>query len=234
MLWSLAGPLPGVAVSSWPAAFAVTVLAAIVSVFLRPLVLFASRRMGILAFALTFLLNAVALLVSDRAVPGVRVDGLLPALGAAVAVAIGNTIVSWILSLGEDDSLYGHLVKRLARARGLIDASTTPGLLVVQVDGLSMPVIQTAIRTGRMPFAASLLRSASHKLVEWRCRVPSMTSASQAGILLGASDDIPASAGSAATSTSSTSRWCHRPASLIRPARGRCRSSSRRCPSRGP
>jgi uncharacterized membrane protein YvlD (DUF360 family) len=192
VLWVLAGPLPGVAVSSWPAAFAVTVLAAIVSVFLRPIVLFASRRLGILAFLLTFMLNAVALLLSDRVVPGVLVEGLLPALAAAVGVAIGNTIVSWALSLGEDDSFYGHLLKRLARARGLIDESTTPGLLVVQVDGLSMPVLQTAIRTGRMPFVASLLRSGSHRLVEWRCRVPSMTSASQAGILLGASDDIPA------------------------------------------
>jgi uncharacterized membrane protein YvlD (DUF360 family) len=192
VLWLLAGPLPGVAVSSWPAAFSVTVLAAVVSVFLRPIVLFVSRRLGILAFLFTFLLNAVALLISDRAVPGVEVNGLLPALAAAMGVAIGNTVVSWVLSLGEDDSFYGQLSKRLARARGLIDASTTPGLLVVQVDGLSMPVLQAAIRTGRMPFAASLLKTGSHRLVEWRCRVPSMTSASQAGILLGASDDIPA------------------------------------------
>jgi uncharacterized membrane protein YvlD (DUF360 family) len=192
VLWVIAGPLPGVTVSSWPSAFAITVLAAVVSVLLRPVVLFAARRLGILAFLLTFLLNAVALLVSDRVVPGVRVDGLLPALGAAIGVAIGNTIVSWVLSLGEDDSFYGNLLKRLARARGLIDEATTPGLLVIQVDGLAMPILQTAIRTGRMPYLASLLRSGSHRLVEWRCRVPSMTSASQAGILLGASDDIPA------------------------------------------
>jgi uncharacterized membrane protein YvlD (DUF360 family) len=192
VLWVIAGPLPGVTVPSWPEAFAITVVAAVVSVFLRPIVLFAARRLGLLAFVLTFLLNAVALLLSNRVVPGVEVDGLLPALGAAVGVAIGNTIVSWVLSLGEDDSFYGNLLKRLARARGLIDPSTTPGLLVVQVDGLSMPVLQAAIRTGRMPFLASLLRSGSHRLVEWRCRVPSMTSASQAGILLGRSDDIPA------------------------------------------
>jgi uncharacterized membrane protein YvlD (DUF360 family) len=192
VLWLLAGPLPGVAVASWPAAFAVTVVAAAVSVFLRPIVLFASSRFGVLAFTLTFLLNAIALLVADRVVPGVRVDGLLPALAAAVGVAVGNTVVSWILSVGEDDSFYNLLLKRLARARGLIDEATTPGLLVIQVDGLSMPILQTAIRTGRMPFVASRLRSGSHKLVEWRCRVPSMTSASQAGVLLGASDDIPA------------------------------------------
>jgi len=192
VLWLIAGPLPGVSVSSWPAAFAITVLAALVSVFLRPIVLFAARRLGLAAFLLTFLLNAVALLLADRAVPGVVVDGLGPAILAAIGVAVGNTIVSWVLSLGEDDSFYGNLLKRLARSRGLIDRSTTPGLLVVQVDGLSMPVLQAAIRTGRMPYVAELVGSGSHRLLEWRCHVPSMTSASQAGILLGASDDIPA------------------------------------------
>jgi uncharacterized membrane protein YvlD (DUF360 family) len=193
VLWLIAAPLPGLSVASWPSAFLVTVLAAVVSVFARPIVLFAARRLGILAVLLTFLLNAIALLAADRVVPGVSVSGGLPAaLAAAILVAVGNTIVSWVLSLGEDDSFYGHLLKRLARARGLIDTATTPGLLVVQVDGLAAPILQSAVRTGRMPFVASLLRSGSHRLVEWRCRVPSMTSASQAGILLGASDDIPA------------------------------------------
>ena len=191
-LWLLAGPLPGVTVASWPAAFSVTVLAALVSVFVRPLVLFAARRIGALAFLLTFLLNAVALRIADGAVPGVQVSGLLPALVAAIGIAVGNTVISWVLSLNEDDSFYGHLLKRLARDRGVIDASVSPGVLVVQVDGLAAPVLRTALRTGRMPFVAELLRSGSHRLVEWRCRVPSMTSASQAGILHGHADDIPA------------------------------------------
>ncbi|HJW22614.1 MAG TPA: alkaline phosphatase family protein, partial [Candidatus Limnocylindrales bacterium] len=72
-----------------------------------------------------------------------------------------------------------------------VDDTSTPGLLCIQVDGLSAPVLREAVRAGRMPFIAGLLRD-SHRLFEWRCRVPSMTSASQAGILLGCSDDIPA------------------------------------------
>ena len=191
-LWLIAGPLPGVSVSSWPAAFSVTVLAALVSVFIRPAILFAARRLGIVAFVLTFLLNAVALLVADRFVPGVVVSGLLPAAVAAIGVAVGNTIISWILSLNDDDSFYGNVLKRLARDRGQLEPGGAPGLLVIQVDGLSTPVLRTALRSGRMPFVAELLRSSSHRLIEWRCRVPSMTSASQAGILLGHDDDIPA------------------------------------------
>jgi uncharacterized membrane protein YvlD (DUF360 family) len=192
VLWLLAGPLPGVDIPSWPAAFGVTVVAAVVSVFIRPLLLFGATRFGAIAFALTLGLNAATLLLAARLVPGATIDGLLPALLAAVAVAVGNTIVTWLLSLNGDDSFYGYLRVVLARDRGLVDTATTPGLLVIQVDGLSAPVLESAVRTGRMPFLGNLIRSGSHRLIEWRCQVPSMTSASQAGILLGRADDIPA------------------------------------------
>ncbi|HET9681776.1 MAG TPA: alkaline phosphatase family protein, partial [Candidatus Limnocylindrales bacterium] len=122
---------------------------------------------------------------------GAEIDGPIWALLAAVGVVIGNTIVTWLLSLNGDDSYYAALQMRLARDRGLVDDATTPGLLCIQVDGLSAPVLREAVRAGRMPFVGALLRD-SHRLLEWRCRVPSMTSASQAGILLGSSDDIPA------------------------------------------
>ncbi len=191
-LYLLAAPLPGIAVASWPAAFAVTILAAVVSVFVRPLLLFAARGLGAVAFLLTFVLNAVALRLADGLVPGVELEGFLPAFFAATLVAVGNTAVSWLLSLDDEDSFYGHLLKRLARDRGLVDERDTPGIVIVQVDGLAAPILRTAIRTGRMPFVAGLIRSGSHRLVEWRCRAPSMTSASQAGILHGDSGDIPA------------------------------------------
>jgi uncharacterized membrane protein YvlD (DUF360 family) len=191
VLWLLAGPLPGVDIPTWPAAFAVVVVAAIASALVRPLVLWAAARIGALAFVLTIVVSAAVYLVSAGIVPGAAISGPVPALVAAIGVVIGNTIVTWLLSLNGDDSYYAALQMRLARDRGLVDDSTTPGLLCIQVDGLSAPVLREAVRAGRMPFVAGLLRD-SHRLLEWRCRVPSMTSASQAAILLGSSDDIPA------------------------------------------
>lgn len=191
VLWLLAGPLPGVDIPTWPAAFAVVVVAAIVSALVRPLVLWVASRFGAAAFVLAVLVSAAVYLVAAGIVPGASISGPLPALVAAVGVVIGNTIVTWLLSLNGDDSYYMALQMRLARDRGFVDDTTTPGLLCIQVDGLSAPVLREAVRAGRMPFVGGLLRD-SHRLVEWRCRVPSMTSASQAGILLGRSDDIPA------------------------------------------
>ena len=48
------------------------------------------------------------------------------------------------------------------------------------------------IRAGRVPTMARWLRTATHRLTPWECQLPSQTSASQAGILLGANDGIPA------------------------------------------
>jgi uncharacterized membrane protein YvlD (DUF360 family) len=191
VLWLLAGPLPGVDIPTWPAALAVVVVAAVVQALVRPLVLWVASRFGAAAFALAVFISAAVYLLSALIVPGASISGPLPALIAAIGVVIGNTIVTWLLSINGDDSYYAALQVRLARDRGLVDPAATPGLLCIQVDGLAAPVLSEAVRAGRMPFVAEMLR-ASHRLIEWRCRVPSMTSASQAGILLGSSDDIPA------------------------------------------
>ncbi len=60
-----------------------------------------------------------------------------------------------------------------------------PGLLVVQVDGLSLPVLQQAIRAGRVPVLGRLVRDGEAKLHPWIAMLPPTTPASQAGILHG-------------------------------------------------
>jgi hypothetical protein len=53
-------------------------------------------------------------------------------------------------------------------------------------------VLQRAIRDGSAPQLARWLELGTHRLVEWETDLSSQTGASQAGILLGANDDIPA------------------------------------------
>ena len=48
------------------------------------------------------------------------------------------------------------------------------------------------VRAGRVPYLASLLRSRQARLTPWEALLPSQTSASQAGILHGRNDGIPA------------------------------------------
>ena len=67
-----------------------------------------------------------------------------------------------------------------------------PGVLFVQIDGLAQPLLAAQLRAGNLPTLSRWVRSGSHRLMEWTAMLPSQTSASQAGLLLGSNDGIPA------------------------------------------
>ena len=91
----------------------------------------------------------------------------------------------------DDRSYFGTQVRRLAAVRPSRDPKASAGLLVVQVDGLSLPVLQEQMRAGRMPFLGRLFRDKVLTLTPWYPLLPPVTPASQAGILHGNNDDIP-------------------------------------------
>jgi hypothetical protein len=62
----------------------------------------------------------------------------------------------------------------------------------LEIDGLAKPVLQRAMRDGNAPTMARWLADDSHRLLEWETDLSSQTGASQAGILLGSNEDIPA------------------------------------------
>ncbi len=67
-----------------------------------------------------------------------------------------------------------------------------PGLVVVQIDGLAHPILARQVRAGRVPHLASWVRSGRYRLGSWEALLPPTTPASQAGILHGNNDGIPA------------------------------------------
>ena len=66
-----------------------------------------------------------------------------------------------------------------------------PGLIVVQIDGMSRPALDDVLSTGRMPVLGALVSSGQLRLDRWLPLLPSCTPASQAGILHGDNDGIP-------------------------------------------
>src|SRR5262249_12907587 len=67
-----------------------------------------------------------------------------------------------------------------------------PGIVFLEIDGLALPVLQLAIRDGSAPTIGRWLTEGTHRLSEWEPDLSSQTGASQAGILLGSNEDIPA------------------------------------------
>ena len=66
-----------------------------------------------------------------------------------------------------------------------------PGIVFLEIDGLALPVLQRAMRDGNAPDMARWLGTAATSS-PWETDLSSQTGASQAGILLGSNDDIPA------------------------------------------
>lgn len=65
------------------------------------------------------------------------------------------------------------------------------GLLVIQIDGLSRPLLEELMAEGRMPVLARLVRSGRLVVDSWVPQLPPCTPASQAGILHGRNVGIP-------------------------------------------
>ena len=65
-------------------------------------------------------------------------------------------------------------------------------MLILEIDGLALPVLRDAMRDGCAPTMARWIAEDGYRLAEWETDLSSQTGASQAGILLGSNDDIPA------------------------------------------
>jgi uncharacterized membrane protein YvlD (DUF360 family) len=168
------------------------ILMALFNAAVRPVLLVLVAPISLVATGiLVLVLQVVTFLVVAQWAPGVHVEGFLIALVGSFVYAIVNTILTSILGVDSGGSYYGMLVQRLMvkRSKGQTDK---PGLVVIQIDGLAHPILAGRIRAGSVNTMAGWLRDGTHKLSRWEAILPSMTSASQAGILHGNNDGIPA------------------------------------------
>jgi uncharacterized membrane protein YvlD (DUF360 family) len=144
----------------------------------------------VVAQVLGLAVQFVAIIGLGRVVPGVRVEGATTAVWGAVLLTALNSLFAELVAVSDDDSYYGVLVRRLVARNFGRAREQTPGLLVVQIDGLSLPVLNQAIRAARVPVLGRLVREGEATLHSWIPLLPPTTPASQAGILHGRNDGI--------------------------------------------
>lgn len=135
--------------------------------------------------------QTLVLIVLTRLVPGFQIDDLGTAFVAGLLLTLANAVLSELARTADDDSYHGTLVRQLVARNRNRPTSEVPGMLVIQIDGLSLPVMHSQIRAGRMPVIGALLRSGKYVAEPWTPLLPSVTPASQAGILHGRNDNIP-------------------------------------------
>jgi uncharacterized membrane protein YvlD (DUF360 family) len=193
-LYAAAGLVPDVSIASPGGAFLAAAAIAAVNAVLPPLI--AALRLPftlVLGFLLVLFADAGALMLTDELFPEVfEIASYGDALLASLVMAAVTILLQVVTGTNDDDEYTVRVVQRVARRQGGGDATGVPGIIFLEIDGLALPVLQAAMRDGSAPNMARWIAQEGYHLAEWEPDLSSQTGASQAGILLGSNEDIPA------------------------------------------
>ena len=125
--------------------------------------------------------------------PGVNLHGGVEApLLVAIWMSSVSAFVGWVAYAGSDDAYVAEVMRVVHRRARKIEAAPKTGMLIIQIDGLSAPLLNWMVLAGNLPNLGGWIRDGKHSMVDWHTGVPATTPASQAGILHGGSGQIPA------------------------------------------
>ena len=147
----------------------------------------------VLGFLIVLALDALMLLaasgITDNAI---QVDSFWWALLTAFIASAVTVVLDVIFGTNDDDTYTLRVIQRIAKRSGERVETDVPGIIYLEIDGLALPVLRSAMRDGNAPTMARWLADDTHRFIEWEPDLSSQTGASQAGILLGSNEDIPA------------------------------------------
>ncbi|HWG98981.1 MAG TPA: phage holin family protein [Pilimelia sp.] len=184
--------LPGVNASGLVGILWLVVLVAAVGALLRPVLLALATVLGGLgALLLGACLQAVVMYLALWLDPAATVSHFGMAFLAAWVAAALSAAVNWVVDAGTDEGFLSETLRGMSRT-GPAPGPRPPGLLVVQLDGVSAPLLRWAVKAGNLPHIGGWLRAGSHRLRSWHTGLPATTPAAQAGLLHGTARQVPA------------------------------------------
>jgi uncharacterized membrane protein YvlD (DUF360 family) len=193
-LLTAAALLPGIEIDGVLGAFGVAAVVGILNAVLAPAV--AAIRLPftvVSGFVLVLFFDAAILSIgSDIFGESFEVHSFGWAFAGALIAATATLVLQVVVGASDDDMYSLRVIERMARRSGEQVRTDKPGIVFLEIDGLAFPVLQRALRDGHTPEMARWLAAGTHRLVEWETDLSSQTGASQAGILLGSNEDIPA------------------------------------------
>lgn len=185
--------LPGLWFHDVAAAAGAAALIGILNAVLWPTLVSLTMPLSVLSFgAFTLVLNGFIVWLAAQLDAGMSVRGIGTAIITAIGLAAANTLFCSLLSIDDDESYFRNVLQRRIGKKLKPAASEVPGVLFLEIDGLSKSVLIRALRNGCAPTLNRWLEQGSHRLAGWECDLSSQTAASQAGILLGNNFNIPA------------------------------------------
>jgi uncharacterized membrane protein YvlD (DUF360 family) len=193
VLWLTIWLVPGIQATSAVDPFAAVLVYSIVGLVLRPLLIAVSRPFGwVGAVLLALFANAIVMAAALEIAPGISASSFWSIFIASWVFAMIAAALSWLLVADSDGLFADRLVRDGRRAAGDVEPTEVPGVVFIQIDGLPGPVLDQGIKSGTLPTLSRWVRHGSHAWTEWDVQIPCTTPVSQAGLLHGHNDDMPA------------------------------------------
>lgn len=173
-------------------AFLMIVTLSIINVLIWPVVSYFSLRLFVATIGLgTFFIDGIILSCFAYFFSGVSMD---PASLFTFPFIVGiiNSALTIMFNFDDEETYYRNIIKKRLEENKFDDTADKKGFIFLEIDGLAYDILNEAIERGDMPTVKSWLDDGSHKTTSWNTDLSSQTSSSQAGILHGNNDNIPA------------------------------------------
>jgi uncharacterized membrane protein YvlD (DUF360 family) len=185
--------LPGLSVQTLEAAFLFVLILGIANSFLLPLLVNYAVRFRPLLFPIfVFLMNGILVILVTTLIPGVAMDSIWTAIKVSIVISMTGMIAGGIFSTDDFASYKRFVVQPLIKRYENSEKTDVPGVMFLEIDGLSREVLDNALLHGYMPTLKRWLESGSHKLAGWETDLSCQTGGCQPGILHGNNTNIPA------------------------------------------
>ena len=178
-------------VGPWYNAIIIVIAVAIANSLLWPIFRRFLMKIIIFTFGIgSLFINSIIFYIASYFIPGVSA-GIYGVLQVPIVMAIATTFVANLTNTNYYDRYIKNILKYALKQK-TPSKKRYSGVIMVEIDGLSINVLKKAIDRGVMPNIKKYLDEKTHTLQGWETDLSSQTGSSQAGILHGNNRDIVA------------------------------------------
>lgn len=178
-------------VGPWYNAVIIVIAVAIANALLWPIFRRFLMKIIIFTFGIgSLFINSIIFYIASYFIPGVSA-GIYGVLQVPIMMAIATTLIANITNTNYYDSYIKNILKYALEQKTPYNKRYS-GVIMLEIDGLSINTLKKAIDKGVMPNVKKWLDEKTHTLKGWETDLSSQTGSSQAGILHGNNEDIVA------------------------------------------
>ncbi|MBQ2652259.1 MAG: alkaline phosphatase family protein [Methanobrevibacter sp.] len=178
-------------VGPWYNAVIIVIAVAIANALLWPIFRRFLMKIIIFTFGIgSLFINSIIFYIASYFIPGVSA-GIYGVLQVPIVMAIATTLITNITNTNYYDSYIKSILKYALKQKTRYTKRYS-GVIILEIDGLSINTLKKAIDKGVMPNIKKWLDNKTHTLKGWETDLSSQTGSSQAGILHGNNENIVA------------------------------------------